>query len=73
VAYTNDYIGALYGISIIAFSGEMREIFAALDAAGINYNAAESSDSQVFVVHDHVGRAVAVINGLGYETDEDEE
>ena len=73
MTYTNDYIGALYGIAIIAFSGEMREIFAALDAAGINYNAAESSEHQVFVVHDHVGRAVAAINALGYETDEDED
>ena len=74
--HTNDYHGGMAGIDIFgifAVGHGMSDVFAALDAAGINYNTAESSDHQVFVDHNHVGRAVAAINALGYETDEDED
>jgi hypothetical protein len=69
----NDYRGATYGISLIGFSGDIAEIHAVLDAAGINYAAEDSTESQVFVDHNQVGQAVQAINALGYETDEDEE
>ncbi len=69
----NNYRGALWGISIIGFDGEMSDVHSAFDVAGIDYLAEESTEIQVFVNPSHLGQAVKIINDLGYETDEDED
>jgi type III secretory pathway lipoprotein EscJ len=64
-------------VSIIGFDGDINEVNAALVNAGIQTNPEEaesqSKESSVFVSPDQIGQAVQVINGLGYETDEDED
>lgn len=64
-------------VTIIGFNGDISEVNAALVNAGIQINAEEAEsqgkESSVFVSPDQIGQAVQVINGLGYETDEDEQ
>ena len=66
-----------YEIAIIGFDGDIKEVNAALENAGIKVNADEAvsqgKESSVYVDPTQVGQAVRVINGLGYETDEDDE
>ena len=64
-----------YEVALIGFDGDISEINAALINAGIEVNAEEAEsqgkESSVYVSPDQIGQAVQVINGLGYETDED--
>jgi len=64
-----------YEVSIIGFDGNIDAVNAALEEAGIQTNReeaeAQGKESSVYVSPDQIGQAVQVINGLGYETDED--
>lgn len=64
-----------YEVSIIGFDGDINAVNAALEEAGIQINREEAEslgkESSVFVSPDQIVQAVQVINGLGYETDED--
>lgn len=51
---------------------QVTEIVNALKAAGIEAQVKESGSRSVLVDPSEVGAAVEIINGLGYETDEDE-
>ncbi len=63
-------------VAIIGFDGDISEVNAALVNAGIEVNVEEAEsqgkESSVYVSPDQIGEAVRVINGLGYETDEDD-
>jgi hypothetical protein len=63
-------------IYIIGFDGDLGEVNIALANAGIQTNPGEAEaqgkESSVYVCPDQIGQAVQIINGLGYETDEDE-
>ena len=62
-------------IRIIGFDGDLGEINLLLSDAGIEVNPTEAQtqgkESSVYVNPMQIGQAVQVINGLGYETDED--
>ena len=60
-----------YEVALIGFDGDISEINAALINAGIEVNESQGKESSVYVSPDQIGQAVQVINGLGYETDED--
>lgn len=66
-----------YEIRVIGFDSDISDINTALVNAGIQTNPEEAAslgkESSVFVSPDQIGQAVQVINGLGYETDEDED
>lgn len=66
-----------YEIAIIGFDGDIKEVNTALENAGVKVNAEEAAsqgkESSVYVSPDQIGQAVQIINGLGYETDEDDE
>jgi type III secretory pathway lipoprotein EscJ len=66
-----------YEIAIIGFDGDISDVNAALVSAGIAVNPEEAEsrgkESSVYVGPDQIGQAVQVLNGLGYQTDEDDE
>ncbi len=72
---TDELTGALWEVSIIGWVEDIKVINEALLNAGIDINIAEAEsrgkESSVYVSPNDVAKAVKVINGLGYETDED--
>lgn len=64
-------VGARYGIGIIEHDADLDQIIESLVEGGIEVDD-ESTLNNVFVSYDNISKAVEIINGLGYETDEDE-
>lgn len=71
MAKTTEIRGSIYGIGV-EYSANLDQIIEALVASGIEVDS-DSSLTNVYVRPENVGQAVAIINGLGYATDEDED
>jgi len=67
---TTQISGARYGIGVIESNADLEKIVDALSDKGVEVDD-ESTLNNVFVSPENVSRAVEIINGLGYSTDED--